>query len=220
MSIQEVSRPDNELVIVKYNKPNESFTSKLEVFVNGHQAVFMDGRWALAPWFLVRQAQQCYQLSHRQSPNDDDNDESFPVYANLDIREVSKDYQSPEGAQKLLAEAKKITDTRSPYYKLYGATKNFVFGDLTPQEKKATDQVNASGNTAIVNNSAELNELKAEIKAKDAEISKQGELLEAIMEKMNAMEKEIKKPAPKSRAKAKTEAKEEEPKEEEVEAEA
>jgi len=211
-------RNNKRLMLVKYNKTNETFSSKLEIGVNGHQGVFLDGVWCVAPWFLIKQAQSIYHLNHRERPAKENNDtyESFKVYSNMETREL----ESQDPAEVLAWIAKVSKDRNSEYYRVYACTKNFHFGDLSPKESEAElgtgldmGQNEVKALLAKQKVEMELQEVKhaEELKARDAKMDKLTEMMEKLMAsssesiKAPAMTPAEKAKATKARNKAKAE---------------
>jgi len=172
-------------VIAKYNRPNESFPSRLDVGVNGHKASFLDGRWCIAPWFLVAMAKKAYNLGHRdKKQGDDDTQETFRVFANIDVIEVPKEYNSPEGIPKLLAMAKGEKDQTSPYFRLYSATSYFVFGELSRREVDASDVSKKN----LHAEDSKTKELESKLAEKDDQIAMLADKFQMLMAKVDSMQ--------------------------------
>ncbi len=180
MSILEPKNNSKEFVIAQYSRPNESFPSKLDVMVNGHVGVLVEGQPCILPRFLVNQALMSHQFTHREKPmsQGDDTYETLVVKPNIVTTTINEEYQSPEGIQRLLADASKIKDPDSPYYRLRLGCKNLVYGDMRSAEKEASEAVKNSPKAIDMENLQlkaklyESNEALNAMKAEQSEIKK------------------------------------------------
>jgi hypothetical protein len=180
MSILNPKTNPKEFVIALYSRPNESFPSKLDVMVNGHVGVLVEGQPCVLPRFLVDQAMQSHQFTHREKPmsQGDDTYETLVVKPNIVTTVIDAEYQSPEGIQRLLADASKIKDPDSPYYRLRLGCKNLVYGDMRSAEKEASEAVKNSPKAIDMENLQlkaklyESNEALNAMKAEQSEIKK------------------------------------------------
>jgi hypothetical protein len=175
-----------EFVVALYTRTNESFPSKLDVMVNGHAGVLVEGQPCVLPRFLVDQAIQSKNFSHREVMNDDpqklDSYETFAVRPNILITPIPEDYQSPEGIMKFLGDASKIKNPEDPFYRARLGCKNLVYGDMRPAETEASLAVKNSPKAIDM----ESVQLKADLYEKDKLIKAQGDRLdrlEAMIEK-------------------------------------
>jgi hypothetical protein len=180
MSMLNPKTNPKEFVIALYSRPNESFPSKLDVMVNGHAGVLVEGQPCVLPRFLVDQAMQSHQFTHREKPmsQGDDTYETLVVKPNIVTTVIDAEYQSPEGIQRLLADASKIKDPDSPYYRLRLGCKNLVYGDMRSAEKEASEAVKNSPKAIDMENLQlkaklyESNEALDAMKAEQSEIKK------------------------------------------------
>lgn len=176
-----------EFVVALYTRTNESFPSKLDVMVNGHAGVLVEGQPCVLPRFLVDQAIMSKNFSHREVMNDDpqklDSYETFAVRPNILITPIPEDYQSPEGIMKFLGDASKIKNPEDPFYRARLGCKNLVYGDMRPAETEASLAVKNSPKAIDM----ESIQLKADLYEKDKLIKVQDDRLtrlEAMIEKM------------------------------------
>lgn len=176
-----------EFVVALYTRTNESFPSKLDVMVNGHAGVLVEGQPCVLPRFLVNQAIMSKNYSHREVMNDDpqklDSYETFAVKPNILITPIPEEYQSPEGIMKFLGDASKIKNPEDPFYRARLGCKNLVYGDMRPAETEASLAVKNSPKAIdmeAVQLKADLYEKEKLIKAQDDRLSR----LEALIEKM------------------------------------
>ena len=175
-----------EFVVALYTRTNESFPSKLDVMVNGHAGVLVEGQPCVLPRFLVDQAIMSKNFSHREVMNDDpqklDSYETFAVRPNILITPIPEDYQTPEGIMKFLGDASKIKNPEDPFYRARLGCKNLVYGDMRPAETEASLAVKNSPKAIDM----ESVQLKADLYEKDQLIKAQGDRLdrlEAMIEK-------------------------------------
>lgn len=173
-----------EFVIALYSRPNESFPSKLDVMVNGHVGVLVEGQPCVLPRFLVEQAKLSKQFTHRE--NSDPNNETYETIAvkpTIEVTLIDEEYQSPEGITALLKDASQIKDVESPYYRLRLGCKNLVYGDMMASEKIASAEV-ANSPKAI---DERILKLQSELYEKNEALGKSNDRLdrlEAMIEKM------------------------------------
>lgn len=179
-----------EFVIALYQRPNDSFASKLDCCINGHVGVFVDGQNCIVPRFMVENVKRSYQLAHRPRPNARDEDDTYQtirVYPTISETEIDDEYQSPEGVMKLLEMSKAESDETSPMYKLRLGTKDLVFGDMGEAERRASEAV-AKGPMAIpasADLSQALAEKDAKIEEQDAKIAEQAKKMDEMSAKMD-----------------------------------
>jgi hypothetical protein len=108
----------------------------------------------------------------------DDTYETLVVKPNIVTTVIDAEYQSPEGIQRLLADASKIKDPDSPYYRLRLGCKNLVYGDMRSAEKEASEAVKNSPKAIDMENLQlkaklyESNEALNAMKAEQSEIKK------------------------------------------------
>lgn len=182
--ITEVKEDPKRFVIATYTRPNESFPKKLDVCVNGIVGILIEAQPCVMPRFLVDQALQSHSFTHRERPNEENDDtyETVRIKPNIDIHPIADEYQGADKILNLLKEAKGITDRESPFYRLRMGVKQLVYGDMKSAEKIASEQVKESPR-ALRDDAA----LAAKLAEKDEIIAKQDERLarlEAMMEKM------------------------------------
>ena len=173
--IDAVKKNPKHFVIVNYTRTNESFPVRLPVMVNGEEGILEEGRPLLLPRFLVAQALQSRNFTHRDRPEGaggNEEQETIRVRPNIDIEEIADEYQSPEGIMRLLDESKKITDRESPYYRLRLGCKNLVFGDMTPAKLGAGLDMTGKKPQLSVEEEARL-EVEAEIRAEQKQSLKE-----------------------------------------------
>lgn len=172
---------NKEFVVALYSRPNESFPSKLDVSVNGNAGVFVEGQPCILPRFLVNQALMSRQFTHREIEGSDTY-ETIEVKPNISTTVIPEEYQSPEGIRKLLADASKIKDRSSPYYRVRLGCKNLVFGDMTSAEKRAGYEISSSPKAINHDIDRTVSELQSKLKEKD-------DALASVQNQMDEMKK-------------------------------
>lgn len=187
MSILAPNKNPKEFVIALYSRPNESFPAKLDVMVNGHVGILVEGQPCVLPRFLVDQALQSHQFTHREKAagGNDDTYETLVVKPNIQITVIDEEYQSPDGITKLLADATKIKDVDSPYYRLRLGCKNLIFGDMRPAELAATEAIKNSPKAIDMENiqlKAKLFDSDQALKATEARLSSLEDKLSKLLD--------------------------------------
>jgi len=180
-----------EFLIARYTRPNDSFPTKLDVMVNGHVGILVEGRNCILPRFLIDSAKESHQFLHRprQDAGSNQTDQSYTtkkVHPVIDTFEIDDEYQSPEGIMKLIELAKSERSETSPMFQLRSGVKELVYGDMASAERRASEEV-AKSPKLFSQDAADLSKIMAEKDKKIADLESTVTAMGSKMDRILAM---------------------------------